>query len=512
MKSTRQQLVLLLFFVLVIISCDKDYNTIGEGLVNEVHFNQVVDSISIIKSEQLFFGANSVTSNPVQTNNLPYNLLGYYNHPVYGGTTANVVTQVALSEYGKDFGVENEILDVVLSVPYFSTIIGADENVNLYELDSIYGTSPVKLNLYRSNYFLNDFDINGENQKYYSNEDIVSLPGINNQLLHTIDSFFPSNQAFTSVNSDGEDENLTPRLRESIDKTLFNWLLEGSNQSSLSSASNFKDFYRGVFFEAEALSSSGVLLGLDFSNAEIEVFYKYKNTVSDSDFLEDSIKILFSGTRVNMLQNIDFVEPTVVNESIYLNGGQGAMATVKLFDGLDNDNNGVSDKLDDLRSKDVLINEANIEFYVNQNVPLGSEAEPDRVFLYDIDNNRVLLDYQFDDTIGTDVVDAKVNHLGRLQRDDLGYGVKYKINVTEHITDLIRNDSINVKLGLVISNNVLDLGSSELKDEIDINGSEIESIFSASVLSHRGTVLFNENALDNEKKLKLKIYYTEENN
>jgi hypothetical protein len=377
MKSTRQQLVLLLFFVLVIISCDKDYNTIGEGLVNEVHFNQVVDSISIIKSEQLFFGANSVTSNPVQTNNLPYNLLGYYNHPVYGGTTANVVSQVVLSEYGKDFGVENEILDVVLSVPYFSTIIGADENVNLYELDSIYGTSPVKLNLYRSNYFLNDFDINGENQKYYSNEDIVSLPGINNQLLHTIDSFFPSNQAFTSVNSDGEDENLTPRLRENLDKTLFNWLLEGSNQSSLSSASNFKDFYRGVFFEAEALSSSGVLLGLDFSNAEIEVFYKYKNTVSDSDFLEDSIKILFSGTRVNMLQNIDFVEPTVVNESIYLNGGQGAMATVKLFDGLDNDNNGVSDKLDDLRFRDVLINEANIEFYVNQNVPLGSEAEPD---------------------------------------------------------------------------------------------------------------------------------------
>jgi hypothetical protein len=77
---------------------------------------------------------------------------------------------------------------------------------------------------------------------------------------------------------------------------------------------------------------------------------------------------------------------------------------------------------------------------------------------------------------------------------------------------LIRNDSINVKLGLVVTNNVLNLGLSELKDEVDINGSEIESIFSASVLSHRGTVLFNENALDNEKKLKLKIYYTEENN
>jgi hypothetical protein len=53
MKSIKQLLAFLL--LVLIISCDKDYNTIGEGLVNEIHFDQVVDSESIINTEQLFF-------------------------------------------------------------------------------------------------------------------------------------------------------------------------------------------------------------------------------------------------------------------------------------------------------------------------------------------------------------------------------------------------------------------------------------------------------------------------
>jgi hypothetical protein len=518
MKSTRQQLVLLLFFVLVIISCDKDYNTIGEGLVNEVHFNQVVDSISIIKSEQLFFGANSVTSNPVQTNNLPYNLLGYYNHPVYGGTTANVVTQVALSEYGKDFGSDPIIKKVVLSIPYFNRVISTDNETgsSVYELDSIYGNSPINLKMFRSNYFLNDFDINGETRKYYSNEDNVSLPGIDNELLYENESFLPSNQEVTGeiIEVDGvlEAERFSPRLRVELDTVDFEWILENANLTNISSSSNFTDFYRGLFFKVEASGLDGVLLGLDFSNAEIQIFYGDISSDIETVSSEESIKILLSGKKVNMLKNSDFIEPNDLNESIYLNGGQGAMATIKLFNGLDNDNNGISDKLDDLRAKDVLVNEANIEFYVNQNLLLGNDAEPDRLFLYDMENNNVLLDYQFDDSQNIESSTAKQDHLGKLIKDDSDFGIKYKINITEHVTDLIRNDSINVKLGLVVTNNVLNLGLSELKDEVDINGSEIESIFSASVLSHRGTVLFNENALDNEKKLKLKIYYTEENN
>ena len=63
MKSTKQLLALLVV-ALLFISCDKDYNTIGEGLVNETHFNQKVDSDSQIKNRTdiiaLANGENSV--------------------------------------------------------------------------------------------------------------------------------------------------------------------------------------------------------------------------------------------------------------------------------------------------------------------------------------------------------------------------------------------------------------------------------------------------------------------
>ena len=512
--------MLALLLLVLIISCDKDYNTIGEGLVNEIHFDQVVDSESIINTEQLFFGSSNLPSYPVQTNNLPYNLLGVYNHPVYGRTTANVVTQVALSEYGKDFGESPVIKKVVLSIPYFSTRVSTDAEtgVSSYELDSIYGSFPIKLKMYKSSYFLNDFDVNGDIRKYYSDDDNTSLPGIEDELLYQIESFVPSEEEVLGelveeegVDGEGEEERLSPRLRvDDLAKEDFQWLLDPLNQTSMSSSSNFKDFYRGLYFKVEPIVANGVLLGLDLSNAEIEVFYESTNSEDISSPLQDSIKILFSGKKVNMFQNNDFNAPTDIQESIYLNGGQGAMATVKLFSGLDDDNNGISDKLDDLRNREVLVNEANLEFYVNQSILLGGESEPDRIFLYDIENNRVLLDYQFDNSSDVDPATAKLSHLGKLEYDDSGYGIKYKINITEHITDLIRNDSTNVKLGLSVTNNVLNISSSGLKTPVNISDLDLESIFSASILSHRGTVLYNENAVEEAKRLKLNIYYTEE--
>ena len=101
MKGIKQIFILLLI-VIVTISCDKDFNTIGEGLVNEIHFNEVLDSESVINTEQLFFGSTNLPNTAVQTNVMPYHKLGYYKHPVYGGTTSNVLTEVALDEYGKE--------------------------------------------------------------------------------------------------------------------------------------------------------------------------------------------------------------------------------------------------------------------------------------------------------------------------------------------------------------------------------------------------------------------------
>jgi len=545
MKNTKHFLALL-FVALLLTSCDKEYNTIGKGLVDEDHFQLRGDSTSTVVTSQIIFD----DAHPVQTGDLsyvnsdniifPYNSLGYYRHPVYGGTTANVLSQVVLSEYGTDFHDAPVISKVVLSVPYFSTqkTAATDTDPGTYDLDSVYTTaaSVINLKMYRSNYFLNNFDGNNDGVKYYSNEDNTTLPGIEDVLIYDNNEFkiLADEVTYEELDTEGNPEiiRVSPRLRDDTSSPLgtnlniadFNWLIDPANETALSSSSNFKDFHRGIYFKATDLGTSYGLVGLNLSKADIEVFYDTKellyttdelgNIVPDLDEnlvqkfneISGSVKILFSGNSVNMFKN-NFSYPPVEGHT-YLNGGQGAMMTIDLF-GEDLDSNGVADELEEIRAKDWLINEASLEFYVNQIPSIGREHEPDRIFLYDIENNKTLLDYQFDETSDVDTNLTQLNHLGKLERDDDGNGVKYKIRITEHITDLIRNDSTNVKLGLTVSNNVLSQGGADVKNHETLAEALPEFVFISSVNSHRGTVLYNENAVDADKKLKLRIYYTE---
>lgn len=524
MKSTKQLLALLIVGVLFI-SCDKDYNSIGEGLVNETHFSQKLKSDNVIRTETVNFNESLAASTPVQTDNLSYDLLGVYNDPVFGMTNANVLSQVALSEYSKDFGSNPVLTRAVLSVPYFSTKVATHEDeTSTYVLDSIYKNSStlgVDLKMYRSEYFLNDFDGNGETQKYYSSGNSFTSGQISPaaNVIYSKDDFIPSEDELfiPAITSEDTDTRFAPRLRDdSLDETNFNWLLEPAN---VSSASNFKNFYRGIFIETTSSNGTdGVLFGLDLNQAEIEVFYEYDDPSDLPSRIEGSIKILFRGNKVNLF-NYDSYVDSAASDKLVLKGGQGSMAVINLFSGVDLDNNNVSDDLDALRANDWLVNEATLEFYVDQTTMQGGDSEPDRIILYDIDNNKVLLDYQFDNTSESNPNLTQLNHLGKLQRDASGNGVMYKIRVTEHIADLIRNDADNVRLGLMVSNNVLSLGSSELKTPFNFSTNvlnsesvDMKTILASSIVSHRGTVLYNENAIDEDKKLKLRIYYTEENN
>ncbi len=108
-----------------------------------------------------------------------------------------------------------------------------------------------------------------------------------------------------------------------------------------------------------------------------------------------------------------------------------------------------------------LINEANLVFYVDRDVldqnMLDPEKEPNRIYLYDIENKRPLVDY-FLDGVSNSIPSASiVNHLGPLQRVDDepdGKGIKYKLKITDHINNLLIRDSTNVDLGLSVSLNV----------------------------------------------------------
>merc|ERR1711974_123308 len=114
------------------------------------------------------------------------------------------------------------------------------------------------------------------------------------------------------------------------------------------------------------------------------------------------------------------------------------------------------------------VNEANLTFYVNQQLADNGEKEPERIFVYDLNNNTILFDYTIDFTQNaTDPVNSRILHLGRLTRtqnesgsttDEEETGIFYKIKMTEYVKNIIQNDSTNTRIGVAVSPNVEILG------------------------------------------------------
>jgi len=154
-----------------------------------------------------------------------------------------------------------------------------------------------------------------------------------------------------------------------------------------------------------------------------------------------------------------------------------------------------------------LINEANLTFYVDrETIDLnGGLIEPFRIYLYDLDSNLPLVDYYIDDTQGPRRSEQKINHGGMLEVDSDQSGIKYKIRISEHVKNIVRKDSTNKKLGLVLSSSITNIFSTELKN------SELESSPTASVINPLGTVLHGPNPDQSnfDKRLKLELFYSE---
>ncbi|MEM9680768.1 MAG: DUF4270 family protein, partial [Bacteroidota bacterium] len=197
-------------------------------------------------------------------------------------------------------------------------------------------------------------------------------------------------------------------------------------------------------------------------------------------------------------------------ENLYLKGGQGSMALIDLF-GKDLDGNGEPDSLTALKEKNWIINDASLVFHVNQDIVDDGSGipEPERILIFDLENNSVLADYQLNGRIAA--LNEATTHLGRLERVDnsseTSDGVSYKIRLTEHINNIRSGDSENVRLGLVVSQNVTLLSNSSVQNQT--SPISIESIPTSAAYSHEGTVLYGNLASDPDKRLKLEVHYTE---
>ena len=563
------RIITIVVVVLYFSSCNGDANDVGSEVLGEVNFEDDLFVTSPI--------AYSKKLEKVQTTGLPNNLLGVYDDPIYGQSVYSVLSRVQLSsdssfpEYG-----DNAVLDsVVISLPYFSTAsetesvtITADfdgdgeedeatEVATTYELDSVYNaTAAMKLSVYKSNYFLRNFDpSSSETQLYYSDDIQQFGPEIEETLLYTIENFTPSAEEIvltSSTDLDGDNQiefsrtRVTPRLRINLSDNaetmaLFNEMfLEKEGDPEFRNNNSFTNFFRGIYFKVESINDSGSLVYFDLSQADLTLHYtsEEENTADDDGdadtdtneiiFTPGSLTLSFSDIIVNSIDTdlnanivselIETPQDSINGEaSLYLKGGSGAYAVIDILSRMITDENGEEKtELEYIREQDWLINDARLKLYVDQDEVTGGDAEPERIYIFDTTTGSPLLDYFLDAEDSFDPVNSISDHLEVLTRDSDENGEFYIIKITQYILNLIENDDIeNVQLGIAVSSNVntTSISSGISTTLIDNTPTTTEEIIpSASIISHEGTVLYgNTDDVPESNRLTLDIFYTTTN-
>ncbi len=514
-KYTLPKSLAILALIIAVASCEEDFNTIGVSIIGDENFqSEFTDSLSVLAYSRKLL--------PVQTNGLPVYQMGVYNDPVYGKRTVNFLTQITLDNPGPDFEIAPRVDSVVLYLPYFSTEITGDDDEVTYELDSVYGSTPININIYESNYFLRDFDPNTgfeEAQKYYSNQQPLFEQN-KGELIHRIEDFSPSKEAI-AIN---DTVSLIPGLRVKLPNEFFKRkIIDNGGSIQLINNNNFRDYFRGLYFEVESNTDDGSLFLMNLEEASLTVYYTYQTdgtavfdeTGSDTiDRFNGEVGLSFNAISVNTFTSS--VPPTISEivqepnieqgeERLYVRGGDGIISVIELF-GPDLDGDGIADELEDLRNEEWIINEANLIFYVDKNQVTGGDSEPERLMIYDLKNGTVLADYGLDITSNLDPVDALNVHLGRLKRGSDDNGEYYKIRITNHVSNLINRDSTNVPLGLIVSQNVLESGFQDIEN---IQAPGIEVVPASAIISPEGTILHGNRSAHQDRRLKLQIFYTD---
>jgi hypothetical protein len=509
----------LLVVVFAFVACDDEYSTVG---------GEIIENPSNLELEEVEVTAYSKKINSVQTNNLGNHLLGVYNHPIYGQSTASILSQLSLPTNNPTFGVAPELDSVVLTIPYFSRERDLDEDGNIqYVLDSVYGNTPIKISLQESNYFLNDLDPEADfqdRQKYYSDQQELFEQNLIGEVIYENENFIPSPRAIVSYeeNAEGEQDTISsgPALRIKLPVDYFQQkIIDQEGSSVLSNNNNFKNYLRGMFIKAEATSDDGtmILFNLQTADAGIELFYTTEVETAtddgDTETLRDSrnYKLNFGSTIVNtflgeypgdVLQAIEESDDESGAEKLFLNGGEGSLAVIELFEN--------EEQIAAFRENDWLINEANLTFYVDQD--LASEiSEPTRLYLYNLDDNRIIADYSFalnfvQDGNENNPATSLSSFSTPLVIDEDENGVRYNLNVTQHVTSIIEGEADNVRLGLAITQNINITNNSAVRNTQDVAFYPVMGI-----ITPKGTVLHGNLSDNEEKRLKLRIYYTEIN-
>ena len=415
--------------------------------------------------------------------------------------------------------------------------INPRQGATVYDIDSLIGNreASFKVKVQELDYFLSTYDPSNNFEtflKYYSNDQVIE--NFTGKVLFDGEVEINTEEIviYKEDDPDTDDvdestqvkERLTPRLRIPIDKDYMqSKIIDMEGNIDLSNQDNFNLYFKGLFLSAYDFSDP-LLLILNYADASINIVYEYdrynRNDTTDDtsddtiDREEKTFKLNLTGNQINILKQ-DPLSPEISKalnsnsedlKRVYLRGGEGIMMEIDLFD----DGTG-NDILGEIKSNGWLINEANLTMYIDKEAidMSGGIIEPSRLFLYDIESKAPVVDYFIDQSQGQKPKDQKAVHSGLIEIDEDKKGIKYKIRISEHVKNIIRNDSLNKKLALVVTSDITNAVNTELK-----NNDELEYIPISSVINPLGTILYGPNPepINHDKRFRLELFYTEINN
>ncbi|WP_394748372.1 DUF4270 family protein [Spongiimicrobium salis] len=441
-----------------------------------------------------------------------------------------------------------------------------------FAVDSVIGnreTARFRVNVGRSTFFLRDLDPSTnfvESQEFFSNQEF-SPTFVSQSIVGPLDpeqegieqratAFSDRQIQFIIAEDDEETEEdetgtiartLPPGLRIPLDPAFFQEnLLDMEGSQELLSPANFNDFLRGIHISITPLPGTNgevedLLFLVNLAEANIEVIYDHDvedDNDTPDDASDDTIEKMermytinlvtqtpaqtgpIQGNAVNTFISEDY--PAAINDQldsgenasrIYLKGGAGAYAEIELFDETEEGRNTV---IEQIRANNWIINEANLVFYVDREEldagilanPLASTREPLRLFLFNAETNDVLYNAAID-PISTDSGLASFpQYDGVLETNSDDRGIRYTIRITNYLNEIILRGADNATLGLTVTS---DIRIPVISNAMVSDGQEV-TLPTLATVNPFGTVLFGSNIPeDDERRLKLEIFYTEAN-
>jgi hypothetical protein len=411
----------------------------------------------------------------------------------------------------------------------------------VYEVDSLYGNRQASFDLkvYESTYFLNALDPakNFESTKiYYSTDDYFEKGFYRETLFDDRINLNLEELRFNFKEDDPDTEDidettrvetrLSPRIRVALDPSFFQkQLLDREGSPSLESNAAFQEAMRGIIVRTDNFSEDLYML-LDIQNAVVNVEYEFDDyntngTVDEiADDTIDKVQRVFTlgltGIRINTLKNGAF-NPTIqerINKSdqniptdkLYIQSGK-YHGKIRLFS---NENQDDAEVLNRLKDENWLISTAKLEFYLDPDQGANSaELAAQRLYLYRYDTGSPLLDYFGDNSISEFGKNSSKGIFGGLlEYDESNQPYKYTFTLTDHISNIIRNDSLNFDLGLVVSANIDDNSIVEGFKSIEETPLKYPR---AAILNPLGSILVGSHPSEstNDKKVVLEITYAE---